>query len=118
MAISSNTMFMTGVTYGDMGTAAMGGGDAFLLQIGVVNVNASMNDAAGYSIYYYYIRSSYHIIGYQVGSTASDEASSICVSGQDVIVVGSTMGSMDGNTNFGGYDAFCVKFDDAGGSLY
>jgi hypothetical protein len=39
----------------------------------------------------------------------------LCISGEELVVVGSTMGSLDSNANFGGYDLFYVNYDDKGG---
>jgi hypothetical protein len=91
--------YVAGVTLGDLdGNASAGGSDLFVIKF----------DSSGNKLW-----------SRQMGTSEYDYAEDVATdSDGNVIVVGSTGGSMDGNANAGATDLFVVKFDTDGNMLW
>jgi Ca2+-binding RTX toxin-like protein len=93
-----NNVYVTGYTTGSLpGNINAGGSDAFVAKY---NANGTLN----------WVR--------QFGTSAADSANGIRIdSSGNVYVTGDTSGSLPGNSNSGGSDAFVVGFDSDGNIL-
>jgi hypothetical protein len=91
-------VLVAGSTSGTLeGQTSAGGGDAFVRKY----------DASGAVLW-----------TQQFGSASSDAAHSVAVDGAgNVLVAGSTGGTLEGQTSAGDYDAFVRKFDSSGALL-
>ncbi len=92
---TDGNVYITGSTNGVVGAdPSAGGTDCFIAKY----------DSSGNQLWMH-----------QFGSTGSDFSSGIAVDNTGTaFVTGTTDGTIDGQTNAGGYDAFIVKFDSAG----
>ncbi|MBI4688877.1 MAG: SBBP repeat-containing protein [Nitrospirae bacterium] len=98
-ADSSGNTYVTGITYGSLdGNTNEGGYDLFLVK----------HDVDGNRLW-----------TRQIGTSSNDYAYGAAVDGSgNVYVTGGTYGSLDANTNAGGYDVFLVKYDANGNKLW
>jgi len=101
---SSGNVYVTGWTQGDLdGISNLGGGDIFLMRYNSDGSHAWTNLLGTLGV---------------AEPTATDYGSfglNVAVDGSgNIYVTGYTTGTMDGQTNSGGKDAFLVKFDSSG----
>ncbi len=90
----AGNIYIAGFTYGSLdGNARAGSSDAFIAKY----------DSTGAKQWVKLL-----------GSTDYDRARGIAVDGGNIYIAGYTFGSLDGNPNAGGYDAFIAKYDPAG----
>ena len=96
---NNGNAYVTGYTGGSLdGNSAMGAGDIFLTKY----------DTSGTKLW-----------TEQLGSARDDWSYDVSVdSNGNAYITGSTLGSLDGNTNAGSYDMFLTKYDTNGTKLW
>ncbi len=94
---ASGNSYISGYTYGVLGSSSAGASDAFLTKI----------DSSGSEVW-----------SSQIGTSSNDESYSVAVDGSgNAYISGYTQGVL-GSSSAGGWDAFLTKFDSSGSELW